>query len=98
LVDGTGRAVIKFTFENIGANALFAEHHPANSASQRLLLKLSFRATHEDLYAPTGLNHPSYLLTSALHPSRSTPKKMQGPQVCKTKRSRCSVSANPFEA
>jgi ribosomal-protein-alanine N-acetyltransferase len=79
LAEEAGRAVIKFAFEDIGANALFAGHHPANSASQRLLLKLSFRATHEEFYAPTGLNHPSYLLTSALHPSRYTPKKRQGP-------------------
>jgi RimJ/RimL family protein N-acetyltransferase len=64
LAEEAARAVIKFGFEEIGASALFAGHHPKNSASQRLLLKLGFRATHEEFYAPTGLNHPSYLLAS----------------------------------
>jgi RimJ/RimL family protein N-acetyltransferase len=67
LAEEAGRAVIKFAFEEIGAKALFAGHHPANSVSQRLLLKLGFQATHEEFYAPTGLNHPSYLLASPVH-------------------------------
>lgn len=56
-------AMIAFAFGNIRANALFAGHHPANEASRRVLEKLGFRFTHEELYPPTGLNHPSYLLT-----------------------------------
>jgi RimJ/RimL family protein N-acetyltransferase len=57
-----GRAIISFTFETIGARALFAGHHPANAASRRVLEKLGFRFTHEEFYPPTGLQHPSYLL------------------------------------
>jgi ribosomal-protein-alanine N-acetyltransferase len=56
-------AMIAFAFGSIRANALFAGHHPANEVSRRVLEKLGFRFTHEELYPPTGLNHPSYLLT-----------------------------------
>ena len=66
LAEEAARAVIKFAFENAGAKALFAGHHPANSASQRLILKLGFHPTHEEFYPPTGLLHPSYLLESPL--------------------------------
>ena len=55
-------AIIAFAFGSIRANALFAGHHPANDASRRVLQKLGFRFTREELYPPTGLNHPSYLL------------------------------------
>jgi RimJ/RimL family protein N-acetyltransferase len=65
LAEEAARAVIKFAFENIRAEVLFAGHHPENSASQRLILKLGFRRTHEEFYLPTGLNHPSYLLEPA---------------------------------
>jgi RimJ/RimL family protein N-acetyltransferase len=62
LAEEAARAVIKFAFENIGANALFAGHHPANAASQHLILKFGFRLRQEEFYPPTGLLHPSYLL------------------------------------
>ena len=55
-------AVIEYAFGKLGAQALFAGHHPANEASRRLLLKLGFVYTHEELYPPTGLMHLSYLL------------------------------------
>jgi ribosomal-protein-alanine N-acetyltransferase len=55
-------AVIAFAFGTVGASALFAGHHPDNEVSRRVLEKLGFRFTHEELYPPTGLNHPSYLL------------------------------------
>jgi [ribosomal protein S5]-alanine N-acetyltransferase len=64
LAQEAGRAVIVFAFEVLGLKALFAGHHPANTASRRLIEKLGFRFTHEELYPPTGLNHPSYLLTN----------------------------------
>lgn len=54
-------AVIGYAFDVLHAEALFAGHHPANEASRRLLLKLGFVPTHEELYPPTGLMHPSYL-------------------------------------
>ncbi len=56
------RAAIRYGFDVLGAEALFAGHHPENAASRRLLSKLGFEHTHEELYPPTGLMHPSYLL------------------------------------
>lgn len=57
------RAVIDFAFETLRARALFAGHHQENGASKHILLKLGFRYTHEEFYPPTGMEHPSYLLT-----------------------------------
>jgi [ribosomal protein S5]-alanine N-acetyltransferase len=68
LAEEAARTVITFAFAQLGAKALFAGHHPANSASRNLILKLGFRHTHEEFYPPTGLHHPSYLLEP---PSRS---------------------------
>ena len=56
------RAVIAFAFDELQASALFAGHHPENVASRRTLERLGFRHTHDELYPPTGLQHPSYLL------------------------------------
>ena len=57
------RAVIDYAFDKLGAKGLFAGHNPANEASGKLLGNLGFQYTHDEYYAPTGLNHPSYLLT-----------------------------------
>ncbi|HKX19772.1 MAG TPA: GNAT family N-acetyltransferase [bacterium] len=65
LATEAAQAVIAYAFGTIGAHALFAGHHPANAVSQRVLEKLGFRFTHEELYPPTGLRHPSYLLSRA---------------------------------
>ena len=63
-----GRAIIAYAFATLGVKALFAGHHPGNEASRRVLEKLGFRFTHTELYAPTGLEHPSYLLEKpAIH-------------------------------
>jgi [ribosomal protein S5]-alanine N-acetyltransferase len=59
-----GRAVVEFAFDKLGATGLFAGHNPANEASRRLLGKLGFRYTHDEYYPPTGLQHPSYMLTA----------------------------------
>jgi len=48
--------------KRLGAKALFAGHHPANAASRRVLAKLGFQFTREELYPATGLRHPSYWL------------------------------------
>jgi [ribosomal protein S5]-alanine N-acetyltransferase len=56
------RAVIAHAFGPLGARALFAGHNPHNAASRALLAKLGFRYTHDELYPPTGLLHPSYRL------------------------------------
>jgi len=57
-----GRVVIDYAFGTLAAESLFAGHHPSNDASRRLLAKLGFVHTHEELYLPTGLMHPSYVL------------------------------------
>lgn len=56
------RAAIEFAFNNLKAERLFAGHHPENDASRQLLAKLGFRYERDELYAPTGLRHPSYFL------------------------------------
>jgi [ribosomal protein S5]-alanine N-acetyltransferase len=58
------RGVIAFAFAGL-ASALFAGHHPDNAASRDLLVRLGFRHTHDEGFPPTGLMHPSYLLTPA---------------------------------
>jgi RimJ/RimL family protein N-acetyltransferase len=67
LAEEAGRAVISHAFDALGAKALFAGHHPENRASRRVLEKLGFRMTHEELYPPTGLMHPSYWLERPHH-------------------------------
>lgn len=62
LAQEAARAVIGFAFETLGARGLFAGHHPENAASRRVLESLGFRYTHDELYPPTGLMHPSYFL------------------------------------
>jgi RimJ/RimL family protein N-acetyltransferase len=57
-----GQAVVRFAFDALGAASLFAGHHPDNAGSQRTLVKLGFRYTHDELYPPTGLMHPGYVL------------------------------------
>ena len=59
--------VIEHGFTALALQALFAGHNPENIASQRLLMKLGFVHTHDEFYAPTGLEHPSYLLTNPKH-------------------------------
>ena len=59
------RAAILYAFEALEVRALFAGHHPGNPAPPRVLEKLGFRYTHDELYPPTGLEHRSYLLTAA---------------------------------
>jgi RimJ/RimL family protein N-acetyltransferase len=57
-------AVIKYAFDTLKVKALFAGHNPKNVVSAKLLKKLGFKYTHDEFYAPTGLNHPSYLMTN----------------------------------
>jgi RimJ/RimL family protein N-acetyltransferase len=58
------RAVMEHAFNDLSAKGLFAGHNPRNNASRLLLAKLGFRYTHDEYYAPTGLEHPSYLMTA----------------------------------
>ena len=64
------RSVIAHAFETLHAKALSAGHHPANASSRHILEKLGFHFTHEEFYAPCGLQIPYYLLAS---PSISLP-------------------------
>jgi len=57
------RAVMAHAFERLGVKALFAGHNPRNQASRHILTNLGFGYTHDELYEPTGLMHPCYLLT-----------------------------------
>jgi len=56
------RAVVRYSFEVLDSQELFAGHHPDNAASRRVLTKLGFSYTHDEPFAPTGLRHPSYVL------------------------------------
>lgn len=56
-------AVIDHAFNTLRVEALFAGHNPKNTASAELLKKLGFIYTHDEFYPPTGLQHPSYLIT-----------------------------------
>ena len=56
------RGVIRYAFESLGAEALYAGHHPLNSSSRNVLLKLGFTKYSDELYPPTGLIHPLYTL------------------------------------
>jgi RimJ/RimL family protein N-acetyltransferase len=58
------RAVIKYAFNTLRVSGIFAGHNPENDRSRHLLLKLGFRYIHDEFYRPTGLNHPSYMLTA----------------------------------
>lgn len=62
LASEAARAVIAYAFDVLQAEALFAGHHPENEPSRQLLTRLGFVHTHDELYPPTGLMHPSYLL------------------------------------
>ncbi len=56
-------AVMNYAFKTIKVSSLFAGHNPNNKASEKLLKKLGFKYTHDEFYQPTGLNHPSYLMS-----------------------------------
>lgn len=56
-------AVIEYAFNTLETNGLFTGHNPKNTASAQLLKKLGFTYTHDQFYPPTGLHHPSYLMT-----------------------------------
>jgi RimJ/RimL family protein N-acetyltransferase len=58
------QAVIAYAFSTLGAAAIFAGHHPENSASQRFLQYLGFRYTHDEFYPPTQIVEPCYLLSA----------------------------------
>ena len=56
------RAAIEFGFGRLGAKAIFAGHHPENAASRRVLLKLGFYFTGDEIFPETGILEPTYRL------------------------------------
>jgi len=62
LAGEAARAVIRHSQESLGLEGLFAGHHPANPASGKVLEKLGFRFTHEELYPPSETMHRCYFL------------------------------------
>ena len=60
-------AVIEYGFYTRGFKAIFAGHHPSNTASRNFLQHLGFQYTHDELYPATGLIEPCYLLNPPLH-------------------------------
>jgi len=65
LATEAARAVIAHAWSHWSpgqVDALFAGHNPDNTASRRVLTKLGFAYTHDELYAPTGRRHPCYRL------------------------------------
>ena len=62
LAKEAARAVIDYGFNALGADALFAGHHPLNLASRGVLLSLGFTFAGEQLYPPSGMIEPTYLL------------------------------------
>lgn len=58
------RSVVAHAFGVLSARGLFARHNPHNHGSGRILTRLGFRHTHDELMPQTGLNHPCYLLAA----------------------------------
>src|SRR5215469_8824915 len=67
LATEAAQTAVDHAFGPLQLKGLFAGHHPENGASKRVLEKLGFRYTHDQLYAPTGLLNPSYFLSPNLH-------------------------------
>ena len=57
-----GRAAIEYGFRRLGARAIFAAHHPENATSRKVLLKLGFRFTGDEVFPETGILEPTYRL------------------------------------
>lgn len=54
--------VAGYAFSSLGAETLFAGHHPGNLASQKVLDKLGFEHAGEEFYEPSGVIEPTYQL------------------------------------
>ncbi|MFA9376023.1 MAG: GNAT family N-acetyltransferase [Lachnotalea sp.] len=56
--------VIQHAFTVLNATKIYAGHHPQNIGSRKLLNRLGFQYIGDNFYEPTGLNHPSYEISS----------------------------------
>lgn len=65
LAQEAARGLIEYAFDTLNATALFAGHHPMNQESRRVLLKVGFVYAGEELYPPSGVIEPTYLLHKA---------------------------------
>lgn len=54
--------VIEYAFAGLGVQGLSAGHHPENGNSKKVLEKLGFRYTHDELFPALGIEIPYYLL------------------------------------
>ncbi|HTQ97945.1 MAG TPA: GNAT family N-acetyltransferase [Candidatus Acidoferrum sp.] len=68
----SAKTALTYARETIGAKGFFAGHHPENIASRKILEKLGFHFTHQELYAPTGKLHPSYSLALTSTPEKGS--------------------------
>lgn len=57
-------AAIRYAFNQLKLPQLVAGHHPANLASGIILRNLGFHFIGTEYYAPTGLEHPTYVLVN----------------------------------
>ena len=55
-------AAIHHGFHALGFEAIFAGHHPSNTASRNFLQHLGFQYTHDEFYPATQLMEPCYIL------------------------------------
>ena len=58
----SARAVIKYGFDRLNIQRIFAGHKPNNRQSERIMDQLGFEYSHDEFFKPTGLLHPSYFL------------------------------------
>jgi RimJ/RimL family protein N-acetyltransferase len=69
------QSVLQFAFTNpVLCRPIEAGHHPSNSSSSKTLIGLGFQFSHHEYYAPTGLQHPAYMLTPERWLEVSPPK------------------------
>lgn len=55
------KTVLDYGMNTLNLSGLFAGHHPDNTASRNVLLKLGFEEIGTEFYEPTGLMHPGYM-------------------------------------
>ena len=67
------RAVLAYGFGELGLDAIYAGHHPANDASRALLTRLGFTQIGTHFFERTRLDHPWYRLYST---PRTAPAEM----------------------
>ncbi|MDL2318430.1 GNAT family N-acetyltransferase [Eubacteriales bacterium OttesenSCG-928-A19] len=62
LAPEAARASMAYAFDTLGADRVYAGHHPDNAASAKVLTRLGFTYMMDSFYAPTGLYHPAYVI------------------------------------